>query len=758
MRQLTIGAGPAATLLVAGDPDNPVPTLIQNIDPSNVLYIGKYVGVNPANPLECAPLNPGQTTIASGDINIFGIAAPGQTVAINVYEGVMSFFQPVSQLALAGPASAIVLYSPFAGQGNVVGSWAAQTYVDPYQNTIEVGLNASQGTLASMILQACLLQQADIETPLINNATVNAPTVTGGTIVETEITFDTTDGFILMYATTTTTVTFSTGGSHTDWPSPVTGPANVKCWGGDAGAGGGNASRGGEGGGGGGYGGEANYQLIQGQVYGVDVGQAGQGGNTGQNATSGGDSGFDNYAVIGPGGQAGGNFIGGLGGSNTKNTYHFPGGNGGGNGTQGTGGCGGGGRAGSTGPGGNGQTSSGSSGASGGSSGTGIGGHAGANGGANAANGNNGPGGGGGCGAATSAQTGQSQYALSQSATYYGSDAGSYGGSSNGQRNTGTMYQGGTTASGGGFNGTMKSLGLISGNPQSDLSGKTIDSVTIRLECDHSWYSAGITVLLGYNSRTSLPSSWDASDITSVSRWQQASDGNPRTTDITGAGLGTAMQNGAAKAITLGPGPLMNLNNYGYFYGAGGVSSEHPLITVNWHTGSQPVKAGNGGAGMVTVTYTNTQTLIGAMSPVIGSDPAGDSYGVGYTGAVQAFQPGATPAVVETWHTITLPVTGGFTGTIRVKKLAEFNFCILDVAVRWTVTTAGGINAGNLPAGYYPLTAHTFAMGVGDAPSSTTPSALIIPTSGPLQFSIAASGSGSGSAFFYGGTYVYPLD
>jgi hypothetical protein len=95
MQQLSIGPGPAATLLVTGSEDNPVPCLIQNVDASNVLYIGDDVGTSPSVPTTCAPLIPGQSTVASGDKNVFGIAAPGQTVFVNIYVGVMSFFQPV---------------------------------------------------------------------------------------------------------------------------------------------------------------------------------------------------------------------------------------------------------------------------------------------------------------------------------------------------------------------------------------------------------------------------------------------------------------------------------------------------------------------------------------------------------------------------------------------------------------------------------------------------------------------------------------
>lgn len=178
--------------------------------------------------------------------------------------------------------------------------------------------------------------------------------------------------------------------------------------------------------------------------------------------------------------------------------------------------------------------------------------------------------------------SGTKQYRLSSSATYYGSDA--TGGNANGRRTDvgGSMYQGGETDSGGSFNGTMKSMGVIGGTPDSDLSGLGIDSINIRLTNLHSWYGSGLQVYLGYNNRTSLPSSWNASDIHTVDNWHQDSLAT-LTHDLTGMGLGTAMANGTAQAITIGPGSgSFNLNNYGWFYGSGGDNSQNPLITVNW--------------------------------------------------------------------------------------------------------------------------------------------------------------------------------
>lgn len=104
MKQWSIGAGPAATLLVSGDPDNPIPVLIQNVDPTNTAYLGETNSVNATNPRENVPLLPGQSSIATGDIDVYAIAAPGQNVALNTMRGFGSFFQPTNLTSLGGVA------------------------------------------------------------------------------------------------------------------------------------------------------------------------------------------------------------------------------------------------------------------------------------------------------------------------------------------------------------------------------------------------------------------------------------------------------------------------------------------------------------------------------------------------------------------------------------------------------------------------------------------------------------------------------
>lgn len=117
------------------------------------------------------------------------------------------------------------------------------------------------------------------------------------------------------------------------------------------------------------------------------------------------------------------------------------------------------------------------------------------------------------------------------------------------------------------------------------------------------------------------------------------------------------------------------------------------------------------------------------------------------------------PAISETWHGITLPSTGGFSGVARIKKMAQSNFVLIDIQVRWTVLTASGFTGGNLPsASYYPTVPRTFSLSVGDTPSGAILPTITVPTSGGMQWFTNASGSGSGTASWYGGTFLMPLD
>lgn len=114
----------------------------------------------------------------------------------------------------------------------------------------------------------------------------------------------------------------------------------------------------------------------------------------------------------------------------------------------------------------------------------------------------------------------------------------------------------------------------------------------------------------------------------------------------------------------------------------------------------------------------------------------------------------------EVWHSVTLPTTGGFTGTIRVKKL-PWKAVWLDVQVRWTGTTATTYTCGSLPsAGYYPTTGtpRFFNISYGDTPNADSLGNIAVPASGALTLFTTSSTSGSGTVGQYGCSVIYPTD
>lgn len=535
-----------------------------------------------------------------------------------------------------GSFQGLFIYSGPPAAGNLIGSWSSVAGVDPFGNVYPAGLNANQGQLFGALLSNCTLTGPQILNAIMSLPMVTNPTVTGGTMTQTVITFTSSGGQLFAYATSTTTATITSGST---WTAPAGNytSGKVEVWGPGSGADGGSATQGGVSGGSGSYAQEPNYPLTPGQVYQIQIGQGGTGGTTGNGGQSGsGPTTFDNGAIVGnPGSSAS---SGGQGGAASSNTIAVAGTNGtivGGN----TGGCGGPGSPGSSGQGGAGGAPSGATGGAAGTAGAGGGaaGGAGGNAGANGANGSAPGAAGGGAGAASGVTQGTKTYLMTASASYYGSDA--TNGNPNGQRTNshngnGTMYQGGETASGGSANGTQKALTLLPSSVQSDLAGVTIDSVTIRLEWLHTWYNSGGDVAFGYNNRTSLPTTWNGADITSVATWFQGSVGSPVTTDLSSTGLGAALQSGAAKALTVGPGPGSisnpNLNYYGYFYGGGGGDpNQQPLLTVNYHTGAAPKTAGSGANGQIKVTYSSSTTLNLSISAAAGTDSFGNSFPAG---------------------------------------------------------------------------------------------------------------------------------
>ena len=197
-------------------------------------------------------------------------------------------------------------------------------------------------------------------------------------------------------------------------------------------------------------------------------------------------------------------------------------------------------------------------------------------------------------------------------------------------------------------------------------------------------------------------------------------------------------------AIKLGPSALTgnatSLYNYGYFTGGAGAGG--PRLSVNGHIGTTGnFTGGSGSNGKVIVSYQSSNVMVGALSPVTGTDASGNAFAIGYTGPVQAFNSTSSPKTVEVWHAISLAT--GVTGSIRCKKVAEFNMVVIDINIAWTGTTARTFVIGSLPdSSYYPtVVAPGGSRQIPLAGNWTSPTAYVaaqvarvfLPTSGALN-------------------------
>ena len=609
------------------------------------------------------------TQIAAGTITAAQIAANTITGA-KIAAGTVTAGELVAGIVIAGAVNGttitgaeliadsttggqVLIYNGTPASGNLVGSWSGSAGTDGYGNAYPSGISATTGTFAGPGIDGAQITDSTFAGGSVTSASVSNPYISGGTMSETNIVFDQVDGNLLVYTTTTTTVTLSTG---TFWAAPAGTytQGKVECWGADASGDGGDSTQGGEAGGGGAYSCEPSYPLIPGNDYSISIGAAGTAVYSNSAGSDGGQTSFDGGGVTANGGRAGSGGTGGRGGAVTRGqTISYAGGNGGSNPSGYAASAGGGGRAGSTGAGGNGGNPSSNTvvGAAG-AAGSGTGGHAGGVGVLTSANGNAG-GGGSGAGKAGSGTTYQTlQYTPTGTASYYG--AGQPGWSLGTVRgNNGTLFQG---CSNGDLYVTGDQASFIHYDYttiRSDWSGWTIDQVTLSINNQHSWYNTGCFCVLGWASA-------GGNNYNTCSFWTE--EGNNTVADITSFGFPSVIAS-TFIAFIFGPsyytnGGSTDLWNYGYYQGNVGIGG--PALTIHGHTGSGgSYKSGAGAGGVVKITYTSASELIGAVAPVAGTDASSNAFGAGFTGQIDAFTPGSTagtlasPTSVETWHTVT---------------------------------------------------------------------------------------------------------
>jgi hypothetical protein len=195
----------------------------------------------------------------------------------------------------------------------------------------------------------------------------------------------------------------------------------------------------------------------------------------------------------------------------------------------------------------------------------------------------------------------------------------------------------------------------------------------------------------------------------------------------------------------------------------------NPLpLSGGFVSGSIVASPGNGALvqvldGIVSYYYGNTTSGYALMGQVQGDSENGSgllilSGAAGNTPAVidpslVAQEPGQPAGTPETWHAVTIPAT--WTGTARVKVLAESNFAVFDCNI---TAPGGGATSGSFgtfpSSAYYPLAEKIIAAGFTGAVAGTNARLIINPAStGPSFAGLPAGFTGSLQM-----TVTYPLD
>lgn len=593
-----------------------------------------------------------------------------------------------ASVVLDGGNEGLFLYSGTPADGNLIGSWAVEAGTDDYGNSYPAGIYLPQGALTGVTIDDAEISGGTVTGSSLINTDITSPTIQGGTITQATIKIDETSGAILIYESTTTTATYTTAGAAT-WtcPADVT-TAKVECWGAGGGGEAGTGSHGGGGGGGGEYACEENVVVTPSTVYDLVVGAGGSGGiSSSRQGEDGGDTSFGSTTVVASGGSGGGaDYTGdpGDGGTGSSATTHYNGGSG-----QGSGDLSGGGAGSSAGTAAAGADGSGVTGgtapAGGGDGGDGY------DGGVGSGDGSDGTqpgGGGGGSSYAGAASSTTDTYNPVHSYSYYGSGVGG------GRRNVdGSYYQGSPNTPLTSYPGDQCSYVLYDyAQLRSDISGATIDKVTVTMSNAHTWYAGGMTVRLGYSTATSFgttrPGSGDNVNVQSFT----VGKGATVTKDITSA-FTSALS--TMTALMWGHTSTTSPTYYGYF----SRSSTSPQLRVTHHTGATPTTGGDGADGKVVITYTTGTTLVGSWAPSSGTDEYGNNYPAGLDAADIMIGGNSIPArfASDTYDAETTDASGDLTIATGLTTVTGFTAMNANAASRNNVNFGiVSISGGNV--------------------------------------------------------------
>lgn len=229
-------------------------------------------------------------TITAGQI------ATGAITAAKIAAGAIDAMTITGATIVTNSATGgVYIYAGTPTTGNLIVSISATGGMDAFGNTYPQGLSVSQGEIDGTTIHGSSITAGSLSAGSIGNTAIVNSDFNGGTVDNSNITFDSNGGTLLVYASTTTTATFTTSGSFTV-PAGVT-ALTVECWGAGGGAAGGGlgggANSGGYGGGGGAYAKVNSLTVTPGNSYAYVVGTGGSGGAPNNLGSSGSASTFD---------------------------------------------------------------------------------------------------------------------------------------------------------------------------------------------------------------------------------------------------------------------------------------------------------------------------------------------------------------------------------------------------------------------------------------------------------------------------------
>jgi hypothetical protein len=213
--------------------------------------------------------------------------------------------------------------------------------------------------------------------------------------------------------------------------------------------------------------------------------------------------------------------------------------------------------------------------------------------------------------------------------SYYGAD--SVTNPANGLRDTnGILYQGedvGLTD-----NGNQYSFSYI-GSLASALAGTTVDGIQLVSIVD-AVNNALAYEVIGYSTESSFTSTGTLVGATQATNVAAVVTGT-NYVDVTST-FTAGWQAGTDVSILFGPGPNTNIEYWLELQGGAGAGAG-PRLTVNYHTNGAAPAGGTGAAGSISITYVTpgSGVLQSSISPIAGTDSAGNAFPPGIAGIDQ---------------------------------------------------------------------------------------------------------------------------